>query len=1005
MDNLINLNNLDPDIEFYNNNAQDQHNVNSEYFDMDKYNRLLQNHPASFVIMNFNIRSFEKNIDLFNSFLGTAKKYPDIFIFSETWFKPNTYLPTLSGYESHHSIRSINNGGGISIYYNEKYDMSPLYELSHNNSNIESCCLEITTANKESLVILSIYRPPSGQIEQFINTLLDILNHIKIKNKKMVICGDININLFNQNSLTTLNYIQTLHSHHFTQTITQATRIPPNNTDNLSLIDHTWINSDIHIKSGVFEIDITDHFPTFTLLNMQTVKQNETYKKIHRVHNETNIINFMQKLSNYVWNFDNINSLDENFQKFNNSLNKLYCSCFPKATKQYTDKLLSKPWLTPGIKTSLKTKSLKLKLMKQGRITIEENKRYRNLLANVIKRAKNYYNKNLFVQNQNNPKKTWSIIKNLMGKKNSKRIKSIVVNNQTITNDKDIANAMNDFFATVATELDSKLPIPNQNTPPVNANELNNNINESLFLTPVTIDECISIINKLKNTKNDIDCIPIFLLKKVKHLIAEPLCRLINSSLEYGIFPQSLKEACITPIFKEGDPTIITNYRPISVLPYISKILERCIATRITCFLERHNVISPSQYGFQRNKSTTDALADLFENIYDNLDNKQHTLAIYLDFRKAFDTVNHPILLNKLNSVGIRGVAHNWFTSYLKDRKHRVKINGTKSNLKTCNIGVPQGSILGPILFLIFINDLPQLNNVMKSILYADDTTLLFTGNNITELTISANTKLKDVYNWLTLNRLSVNLDKTYACVYTNLLKITESEEEIIYTDRTNTKMKLDPVILNENHIKFKINDPIKYLGIQLDISTSFSKHIAYISTKISKIIGIFYKLRNILPMKSLVDLYHSLIYPYLIYCNILWGKASDSYINQLFLLQKRLVRIITNSEFLAHTDPLFRSTEILKLKDIYTYLIAIEGYKKNITNNFTYTEHTHNTRSRNSFAVPNYRRLQISKRSLTYSIPLIWNKIPNEIKNVRSLTMFKKNLKLHLIEKYDAIN
>ena len=959
--------------------------------------------------MNFNIRSFSKNLDYFKAFLGTLEKLPDVMVFTETWAKTNHYLPTLTGYDSHHSIRPDTNGGGTSIYYNDKYKVSPLQELCYNNPTLESCCLEIITASNDCLLVLSIYRPPSGCIDQFNNTLLEILNHNMIQNKNMIVCGDININLLSENTMTNsaLNYIQTLHSHSFTQTITQPTRMPPNNTTNGSLLDHTWINCDKHIKSGVFEIDITDHLPTFSLINLDSVKQIETRKIIHRVQNVDNLNKFKQKLRNYVWNFDNLPDINDKFKKFYNDLNKLYMSCFPKATKQCTEKLLNNKWLTPGIKTSIKTKYRYYKLYKQGLITMDLNKRYNNLLKKVIDKAKKTYRKNLFARNNNNPKKTWSLIKNIMGKKNTKPLKSLVVNNQTLNSDIDMANAMNDFFATVATELDSKLPASIHNIPPivpVNNQQVINNVNQSFFLTPVSFDECMSIIGKLKNTKNHIDCIPITLLKKIKHLIADPLCTLINLSFQNGVFPGLLKEACITPIFKEGDTSNITNYRPISVLPYLSKILERCIATRLTSFLEQHNIISRHQYGFQRNKSTTDALSDLFEKIYDNLDNKQHTLAIYLDFRKAFDTVNHTILLKKLSSVGIRGVAHNWFSSYLKDRQHRVKINGTKSDLRTVNIGVPQGSILGPILFLIYINDLPLINNIMKTILYADDTTLLFTGNNITDLTNVANNKLEDVYNWLTRNRLSLNLDKTYACVYTNLIKITEINKEISYTDRTNTKMKLDPIILNENPIKFQCNNPVKYLGVRIDTSITFSKHIAYISTKISKTIGIFYKLRNIVPEKALIDLYHSLIYPYLIYCNILWGKASDSHLNQLFLLQKRLVRIITNSEFLAHTDPLFYHTKILKIKDVYTYLIAIDGYKKNIVNNFNYTEHLHNTRTRNRYAIPNYRRLQITERSLTYSIPNVWNTIPINIQNSRSLNIFKKKLKFHLIQQYNTI-
>ena len=216
------------------------------------------------------------------------------------------------------------------------------------------------------------------------------------------------------------------------------------------------------------------------------------------------------------------------------------------------------------------------------------------------------------------------------------------------------------------------------------------------------------------------------------------------------------------PIYKSGNAQEVSNYRPISVLPVFSKIIERCMSHRLMNFLLKFKVISPDQFGFLKGKSTADAFIKLTEYVYKSLNDKRHCLGIFIDLRRAFDTVNHGILLNKLELYGVRGIALSWFTSYLQGRQQYVSIAGHNSALKNITIGVPQGSILGPIMFLLYINDLPLISKLFSSVLYADDTTLLARGTNYNTLVREVNGELPKLHRWLNANRLTLNLRITY---------------------------------------------------------------------------------------------------------------------------------------------------------------------------------------------------------------------------------------------------
>ena len=428
-------------------------------------------------------------------------------------------------------------------------------------------------------------------------------------------------------------------------------------------------------------------------------------------------------------------------------------------------KYFENPWVTPKIRKLLQLKSEIFKLYKNHIINKETNNKIKNKIKSIVDQSKLIYYKQRFLKNKNNINKTWRTIKELLvSNTNKNSCKKIISDNIEYINNNEIAEIFNDYFSEIAISLDNNLP--DSTIDPllyVKTNSIS-----SLYLSPTTAAECTNIISGLKMTKTDKDTVPVELLKLVKNTIAPILSKIINLSFKLGIFPSALKCGIITPILKAGRPTIKENYRPITILLIISKIFERCIYNRSVDFFSKFKILSEHQFGFQKGVSTESAIISLTEYLYEALNNKKYTLSIFIDFRRAFDTVNHAILCKKLEACGIRGSSLRLFENYLKNRTQKVKISDCLSSPRTINVGLPQGSCLGPLLFLIYVNDLPNISNETFSVLYADDTTLSLQNDSLLELITKANAELRTFHDWSTSNRLTINTEKTYTLTITN---------------------------------------------------------------------------------------------------------------------------------------------------------------------------------------------------------------------------------------------
>jgi hypothetical protein len=452
------------------------------------------------------------------------------------------------------------------------------------------------------------------------------------------------------------------------------------------------------------------------------------------------------------------------------------------------------------------------------------------------------------------------------------------------------------------------------------------------------------------------------------------------------------------------------NYRPISLLPTFSKIYEKVVAMQLTKYLEQNNILSDSQFGFRSHHSTIHPLI-LYSNVISSkLAENKCSMAIFCDLKKAFDTCNHQILSMKLDRYGIRGISLDWFQSYLKDREQFVCLNGKSSGKLKVRLGVPQGSILGPLLFLLYINDLPT-SSQFTSFLFADDTTLVCSADNVIDLYSKANLEFKKICDFFRKNKLVLHPKKTNYILYSKL-EVPPDDDRQIFCNNNNGNDVIPEFIHQIERISSNsLSTSVKFLGVLIDDKMSFKDHVANIRKKLSKSLYLLNSVKNVLPSKTILLLYYSMFHSHLIYSIQLWSSTPQSLINSLFKLQKKAIRIVANAKFNAHTEPLFKKMEILPLPDLITYFGL--QFMHRFTNNLLPTAFdgvwvtNERTIGSNAMRLRNFNNLQIQYPNLSYlsrlpffALPRMWESFPNNsIKSISQKNLFDLNLKQHFLD------
>ena len=911
-----------------------------------------------FSVLHINMRSIKNKMDDFQTFLANTRTSWSVICISETWLKVDILkYYNLENYNLFASCRERGEGGGTAIYVHSSLSARRRDDIAAMMT--ENVFVEIQVKNcgiVKNLVIGCVYRPPNCPHLSFFDNLEKVTASLDEENKLVILAGDFNYNLFKHQDSNVLHFKNLLSSYGYVSLISKATR---SNNECSSLLDNIFINDHNFVKSsGVIMEDLSDHFPIFASFSFSLyVAHNTKARKVFDTSKFRELNDYIEtKLTNFQAITDPNLACNILLDTFTLGIDN-----FSKVYKPSRRKTPIKPWITPSILCSINRKNKLYKKFIKNPTVLNENeyKRYRNILANVLREAKRLYFKKSFSDSRGNGKETWKVLKEALNSKNSSaELPNTFVNDdgRTYTNE-DIANGFNDYFVSIGESLENSMPAPSSNPISYLRNDNYSTLDEPLSTNS---DQIENIIKSLNRVGGGIDRISTDIVLKTYKSCLHHLTHFFNLCLQTATFPDRLKIALVVPIFKTGEKNKFTNYRPISLLPIFSKILEKLLHNNLTSFLVSNNILTESQFGFRKQRGTYMPVALIIDEITKTIENDRKVLGLFLDLKKAFDTVNINILLNKLYFLGIREDMLSIIKSYFTNRKQMLEANGFKSECREVKLGVPQGSILGPLFFILYINDIVNISDDVKFFQFADDTAIIIQGDSYEHLQEKINSFIPNLTTWFTSNRLSLNPSKTFYQIYS------------LFTTEHDINITL-------NNVKIKRQFSVRYLGVALDENLKWDTHINNISSILSRNIGVIGRLRPCLSPRELILLYNTLVLPYISYCAAVWGNAYKIRTRKIIKLQKRVMRIIDNKPYRYPSKELFvkygvlRFPELVIEQNVMILLAFLNGKLPPPLSDLFHVNRPSITRTHQHFSVP-FARSNFRAFSLSITAPKAWN-------------------------------
>ena len=989
--------------------------VECKYYSEQEFNARFQdrcNNLYNLSLFHVNIRSLNANHLKLQQLFLTLKCNFDIIVLSEIWsFNVTMYYNLFPEYNFYYVLPNNSCIGGIGAYIHSSFTVTEsndlISNLSNTNSVHEYLLLELNRGDYRC-ILSNFYRHPNQPIESFTNFLESIFQTSLFLGNQVdyLVVGDLNIDLLKYDKNSDIcNFIDMMISYNFQPLTILPTRISKTSA---TLLDHVFYKCNTKCKNldysdvynGVLITDIADHLANFLILPSLKTQFKTNDRPLVRLLTPINKMKFVNELTKVDLErcVCTINDVDLAYEKFISVLLDVYEKCFP-LTRMSRKKCKDKKWVTPAIKKSSEIKNRLYKdwIISKNPQNREKYKSYVKLYNKILKKAQDDYFTTAFNNKLNSSKKIWKEINSLCSfsahcSSSRNTLDKLVVNGNTISDPVCMANHLNIYFCGVGANLASQLPAMSLSSDFVDF--LPPSISNSFVCDPISHKEICNALDKFSAKSSvGLEVFKAKIILEVAFSLVPALCYIFNLSLTSGIFPSALKIAKVIPIYKKGSHSELGNYRPISLLKIFSKVFEHIVAARVSSFFVKYNLFYDYQFGFRSKHSTNLALLNTVDDILSSLDKNNYVAGIFLDLSKAFDSIPHTILLKKLSHYGIRGQMLNWFKSYLTNRSQYTCVNGYNSTCMNIEYGVPQGSVLGPLLFLIFINDIGFLTNLnYKPKLFADDTNIFVNSPTLPDLQMKCQNSIDIISKWIVANRLTINLDKTCYMIFS------PSQNSIGHPD-------LDLYLTN---CKIKKVTSTKYLGITIDENLNWKEHINNLCLELRKFIGIFYKLSFKLPPPVLRTLYFALVYSRIFYAVAVYANTYLTYLHDLIVLNNRILRILQHMPRSTSIVNLYGAYKTLPINKLFNFQILLHAFKllncsellPNVFHHESLTNsdyHSHNTRNKHGFHITSFSTTAGSKTSIKLCAKF-WNLLPFQFRDMRNMNSFSRDVKEFLL-------